>query len=158
MPGSGRLPARRISGGAGSESAWCGEAPVGVPGAVLPAADVHRMLPGAMLVVDLFHVVQLAVKATEDVRRRAVRDKYGRRGRAGDAEYGVKNLPVRNLEHLSSAQFAKVMDALGRDRHGQQIAAAWIAKEEPRDALNLRTRVTGSTPCEHDVRDRLFAF
>ena len=35
---------------------------------------VRRMLPAARLVVDLFHVVQLAVKMTGDVRRRAVRE------------------------------------------------------------------------------------
>jgi hypothetical protein len=34
--------------------------------------------PDAQLVVDLFHVVQLAVKMTGDVRRRVVRQKYGR--------------------------------------------------------------------------------
>ncbi len=37
------------------------------------ASAVRRMLPGAQVVVDLFHVVQLAVKATGDVRRRVVR-------------------------------------------------------------------------------------
>ena len=56
------------------------------------------------------------------------------------------------------AQFAKIIDTLDRDRYGQEIAAAWIAKEKLRDALNLRARVTGSTPCERQVRDRLFAF
>ena len=122
------------------------------------ASAVRRMLPGARLVVDLFHVVQLAVKMTGDVRRRAVREKYGRRGRSGDAEYGVKSLLVRNLEHLSPAQFAKVMDTLDGDRHGQEIAAAWIAKEKLRDVLNLRARVTGSLPCERNVRDRLACF
>jgi transposase len=122
------------------------------------AAAVRRMLPAAQIVVDLFHVVQLAVKATGDVRRRAVREKYGRRGRSGDPEYGVKGLLVRNLEHLSPAQFTKVIDTLDRDRHGQQIAAAWIAKEKLRDVLNLRARVTGSAPCQRDVRDRLFRF
>jgi hypothetical protein len=45
-----------------------------------------------------------------------------------------------------------------RSRCGQEIAAAWIAKEKLRDALNLRARVTGSTPCERQVRDRLFSF
>ena len=110
------------------------------------ASAVRRMLPRAQIVVDLFHVVQLAVKMTGDVRRRVVREKYGRRGRSGDAEYGVKGLLVRDLEHLSPAQFAKVMDTLGRDRHGQEILAAWIAKEKLRDVLNLRARVTGSTP------------
>ena len=122
------------------------------------ASAVRRMLPRAQVVVDLFHVVQLAVKATGDVRRRVVRARYGRRGRSGDAEYGVKSLLVRNLEHLSPAQFAKVMDILGGDRHGQEILAAWIAKEKLRDVLNLRARVTGSTPCVRDVRGRLATF
>ena len=116
------------------------------------------MLPAAQLVVDLFHVVQLAVKMTGDVRRRAVREKYGRRGRSGDAEYGLKSLLVRNLEHLSAAQFAKVVETLDADRHGQEIAAAWIGKEKLRDVLNLRARVTGSIPSERNVRDRLASF
>jgi transposase len=122
------------------------------------ASAVRRMLPAALLVVDLFHVVQLAVKMTGDVRRRVVRQQYGRRGRSGDPEYGVKGLLARNLEHLSPDQFAKVMDTLGRDRHGQEILAAWIGKEKLRDALNLRARVTGSAPCERAVRGRLLTF
>jgi transposase len=122
------------------------------------AAAVRRMLPGAQLAVDLFHVVQLAVKATGDVRRRVVRGKYGRRGRSGDPEYGIKHLLTQNLEHLSPAQFAKVMNTLDADAAGQEIAAAWIAKEKLRHALNLRARITGSVPCERNVRDRLFAF
>jgi transposase len=122
------------------------------------AAAVRRMLPHATLAIDLFHVVQLAVKATGDVRRRVVRARYGRRGRSGDPEYGIKGLLTRNLEHLSPAQFTKVIDTLGGDRYGQEIAAAWIAKEKLRDALNLRARVTGSVPGERAVRGRLFAF
>ena len=102
--------------------------------------------PRAQLAVDLFHVVQLAVKAVGDVRRRAVRGKYGRRGRSGDPEYGIKNLLVRNLEHLTPAQFAKIIDTLDARPAGQEIAAAWIAKEKLRDALNLRARITGSVP------------
>jgi len=121
------------------------------------ASAVRRLLPGAQLVVDLFHVVHLAVKMTGDVRRRVVRGKYGRRGRTGDPEYGIKGLLVRNLEHLSPGQFAKVMAALGSDPAGQEIAAAWIGKEKLRDVLNLRARVTGSAPCERDVHGRLFA-
>jgi transposase len=48
------------------------------------ASAVRRMLPGAQIAVDLFHVVHLAVKMTGDVRRRVVRGKHGRRGRSGD--------------------------------------------------------------------------
>jgi len=109
------------------------------------ASAVRRMLPRATLAADLFHVVQLAVKAVGDVRRRVVRARYGRRGRSGDPEYGIKGLLARNLEHLSAAQFAKITGTLDRDRYGQEIAAAWIAKEKLRDALNLRARVTGSS-------------
>jgi hypothetical protein len=87
-----------------------------------------------------------------------VREQYGRRGRSGDPEHGVKGLLVRNLENLSAAQFAKVMDTLGGDWHGRQILAAWIGKEKLRDTLNLRARIARSTPCERDVRGRLFAF
>ena len=35
---------------------------------------------------------------------------------------------MRNLEHLTGAQFAKIIDTLDRDRYGQEIAA-WIGKE-----------------------------
>ena len=44
------------------------------------------------------------------------------------------------------------------DLSGDQIAAAWIGKEKLRDALNLRARVTGSTPCQRDVRGRIASF
>jgi transposase len=119
---------------------------------------VRRALPRAQVAVDLFHVVQLAVKTAGNVRRRATRVLYGRRGRSGDPEYGIKNLLARNLEHLTAEQFAKIIETLDASAAGQQAAAAWIAKEKLRDALNLRARVTGSTPCERNVRDRLFSF
>ena len=122
------------------------------------ASAVRRMLPRARIAVDLFHVVQLAVKTTGDVRRRAIRELHGRRGKAGDPEYGIKSLLNQNLENLSPEQFEKVIETLDATAPGQQIAIAWIAKERLRDALKLRARVTGSTPCERQVRDRLFTF
>ncbi len=69
-----------------------------------------------------------------------------------------RNLLLRNLEHLSPDQFAKIIETLDADAAGQQFALARIAKEKLRAALNLRARVTGSTPCERQVRGRLFAF
>ena len=119
---------------------------------------VRRMLPRAQVAVDLFHVVQLAVKTVGDVRRRAIREKYGRRGKASDPEYGIKHLLERNLENISPDQFGKIIETLDASAEGQQIAITWIAKEKLRHALKLRARVTGSTPCERPVRDRLFTF
>ena len=65
---------------------------------------------------------------------------------------------MRSLERLRPEQFATVVGTLSADRHGQEIAAAWIGKEKLRDALNLRARITGSTPCERGVRGRLACF
>ncbi|MGH3914311.1 MAG: ISL3 family transposase [Pseudonocardiaceae bacterium] len=122
------------------------------------ASAARRMLPHATLAVDVFHVVQLATKMVGDVRRRAIREKYGRRGRSGDPEYGLKNLLVRNLEHLHPDQFAKIIDTLGQDFEGQQILLAWIAKEKLRDLIRLRATVTGTTPIPEQIRHHLFEF
>jgi transposase len=119
---------------------------------------VRRALPRARIAVDLFHVVQLAVKAADDVRRRATREKYGRRGKEGDPEYGLKGLLKLNLESLSPAQLARVIETLDADGHGQEVLLAWIAKEKLRAALNLRARIRRSQPAERQVRGRLFAF
>jgi transposase len=122
------------------------------------ASAVARMLPHAALAVDPFHVVQLATKMVGDVRRRAIREKYGRRGRSGDPEYGIKNLLVRNLEHLRPDQFNKILDTLGADSHGQQIAIAWIAKEKLRDLIRLRASFTGHPPTPAEIRTTLGDF
>ena len=122
------------------------------------AAAVRRMLPHATLALDAFHVVQLATKMVGDVRRRAIREKYGRRGRSGDPEYGLKNLLTRNLEHLHSDQFAKIINTLSGDREGQQILLAWIAKEKLRDLIRLRPTIAGTTPTPERIRHHLGEF
>jgi transposase len=122
------------------------------------ASAVRRMLPHARLAVDPFHVVALATKMVGDVRRRAIREKYGRRGRSGDAEYGVKNMLVRNLEHLSPDQFRKIIDTLDKDSEGRRILLAWIAKEKLRDLIRLRSTITGATPTPDQIRHHLHEF
>lgn len=122
------------------------------------AAAARRMLPEAALAIDVFHVVQLATKMVGDVRRRAIRDKYGRRGRSGDPEYGIKNLLLRNVEHLRPDQFDKILTTLEADSHGQQIALAWIAKEKLRDLIRLRASISATTPTSEQVRHALHEF
>jgi len=95
-----------------------------------------------MLVVDLFHVVQLAVKMAGDVRRRVARTNYGRGSRSGDPEYSVKRLLGENVEALSGAQFAKIIETLARagaapvagrsDRTGRLTAIAPAAGRRSR--------------------------
>jgi transposase len=79
-------------------------------------------------------------------------------GQGRRPEYGIKHLLEKNLEDLSPEQFAKVIETLDATGPGQHTALAWIGKEKLRCALNLRARVTGSVPCERQVRGRLFSF
>jgi transposase len=55
--------------------------------------------------------------------------------------------PVRQDHQHPGRQPARAADRPRLDRQGKL-----------RDALRLRARVTGSTPCERQVRDKLFAF
>ena len=87
------------------------------------------MLPGAIIAVDLFHVVQLAVKTTGDVRRRAIRELYGRRGKAGDPNTGSstwwrrtwRTCPAGNSGRSSKRSMPPARSAhrAGLDRQGE---------------------------------------
>jgi transposase len=88
------------------------------------------------------------------VRWRLVRDKYGRRGRKGDPEYGIKRLLTRNLEDLTPAELTKLWDTLVDDPALTDLHVAWIAKEQLRDLLALRVTRSHTTPAPSVVRDR----
>ena len=104
------------------------------------------------------HVVQLAVKTAGTCAAAPPASSTAAAAVPATPGYGIKNLLARNLEHLTAEQSAKIIETLDASAAEQQAAAAWIAKEKLRDALNLRARVTGSAPCERNVRDRLFSF
>ena len=117
------------------------------------------LLPNAKLIVDLFHVVQLANKMVGDVRRRVTFERYGRRGRATDPEYQVRNLLVRGAEKLSKNARHKLLCALaGLDDGGRQISAAWRAKELLRDLVKLSPSQTGIAPTRPQIAAALEAF
>ena len=51
------------------------------------ATALRSHLPGAVRVLDAFHVVELGFDAVDQVRRRVQQDTFGHRGRAGDPLY-----------------------------------------------------------------------
>lgn len=114
----------------------------------------RQMLPGARVCVDPFHLVQLANKMVTSVRWRIVREKYGRRSRKNDPEYGIKRLLMRNLEDLRDEQLAKLWNTLADDPALTDLHLAWIAKEHLRDLLALRITRAHTTPAPSVVRDR----
>jgi transposase len=115
------------------------------------AAAVRQALPHARLVVDPFHVVQAATKMVSVVRRRAIFARYGRRGRSGDPEYGMRRTLLRNHQDLHPDRFAAMWNTfIDAGVHGEQVLAAWIAKEE------LRKLFTATSAGQ--VRDQLHRF
>ncbi|MFF3460690.1 ISL3 family transposase, partial [Streptomyces sp. NPDC002730] len=68
-------------------------------------AAIRTGLPDAVIVVDHFHVVQLANKMLSTVRRRTTAELRGRRGRATDPEWKARRRLLRNREDLTPEQF-----------------------------------------------------
>ena len=117
------------------------------------------LLPNARLVVDLFHVIQLANKMIGDVRRRVTFERYGRRGRTADPEYAIKNVLVRGQEKLSERARRKLLVALSDlGDGGRQIGAAWRAKEKLRSLVKLSPNRTGLAPTRAQIGAALEEF
>lgn len=122
-------------------------------------AAVHRALPHAAVVVDCFHIVQLAQRHLADLRRRLTWRQYGRRARKGDAIYTVRKLLRRNKEDLSEEQLTLLnaeLDHMGT--YGRQIYAAWQAKELLRDLLALAVSRTHLSPDRSTISAARYRF
>jgi transposase len=123
------------------------------------AVTKSGLLPNAKLIVDLFHVIQLANKMVCDVRRRVTFTRYGRRGRAADPEYVIKGLLVRGRERLSKAARHKLLCAMADlGEGGRQIGAAWRAKELLRELVKLSPNQTALAPTRPQIAAALEAF
>jgi transposase len=126
---------------------------------VYKSAATSGLLPNARLVVDPFHVIQLANTMVGDVRRRLTYTRRGRRGRAGDLEYTIKNPLRRGQERLSRTARHKLLCALADlGDAGRQIGAAWRAKELLRDLVKLSPNHTGLAATRDQVSKALAAF
>jgi len=118
-------------------------------------AAAREHLPHATLVVDHFHVVQLANQMVSAVRRRVTTTLRGRRVRKDDPEYGVRRRLLRNREDLTDQKFTDMWNRLiDLGPTGEQILTAWIAKEELRALLALAR----TTPPRHQISHRLWIF
>nr|WP_246372617.1 ISL3 family transposase [Gordonia humi] len=120
------------------------------------AAAVAVALPNAQLVVDHFHLVQLANAMVTKVRRRVTWDRRGRRGRSTDPEWANRRRLLMGRERLSDNKYQKMIADLRAHDPGNEIFAAYIVKEELRALLAMarsRPRVDDS-----QIRERLYRF
>jgi len=117
---------------------------------------VRTALPDAQLVVDHFHLVQLANQTLTEVRRRVTVQVRGRCGRKGNREWELRNRLTRNASRMHGDHVADLEGEL-KDlpvRIGVPILAAWNAKEDLLDLLALAR----TNPNREDIADLLYRF
>jgi transposase len=100
---------------------------------------VRRVLPNAVLVVDHFHLVQLANQTVTEVRRRVTVQVRGRCGRKGNREWELRNRLTRSAARMRGEHVDALCDELPRlpAAIAAPILAAWNAKEDLLDLLAL---------------------
>jgi transposase len=120
---------------------------------------VRTALPHATVVVDAFHVVQLAQRHLADLRRRLTWKQHGRRARKDDAIYTVRKLLRRNKEDLTPGQHDLLISELtSMGTYGRQILAGWQAKELLRDLLHLAAKHTHTAPGHSAISTARYRF
>ena len=122
------------------------------------SAPYRSTVPAGVTVsADAVHLVQLANKKISAAFRRLsyrTEHDYKKLGLPRPLHYMLRG----NVEDLSPGQLGIIVDTLDGDADGQQIAAVWIAKEQLRRLLALRSTKTGVSPAPSAVRDRLADF
>ena len=99
------------------------------------AAGIRAALPQALTAVDKWHLVALANQMVTEVRQRATRDQYGRRGTSRDPVWANRRLLLTGAEHLSTKQWARLTATLDASDPTNEIGAARPVKERLRMLL-----------------------
>ncbi|MBV8487304.1 MAG: ISL3 family transposase [Planctomycetaceae bacterium] len=97
------------------------------------AAVYSVILPKADQVVDPFHVISLANRCLDAVRRRVQIEQLGHRGRRDDPLYRVRRLLLIGEERLDVDKAERLASLLELGDPGAEVALAYRIKERLRD-------------------------
>jgi transposase len=97
------------------------------------AAVYSVILPKAAQVVDPFHVISLANRALDAVRRRVQTEQTGHRGRRDDPLYRVRRALLTGEEKLDETATARLSSLLQLGDPNAEVAIAYRVKERLRD-------------------------
>lgn len=97
------------------------------------AAVYAAILPKAAQVVDPFHVIALANRALDSVRRRVQNEQTGHRGRRDDPLYRVRRALLTGEEKLDEQASARLASLLALGDPDAEVAIAYRVKERLRD-------------------------
>ena len=118
------------------------------------ATALRTQLPGAVRVLDAFHVTRLGLAAVDEVRRRVQQDTLQRRGHRDDPLYRIRRLLRRAPESLSERAWARLETGLVLgDPHGE-VTAAWMAAHELRYLYRRGRDLPDARRRLHDVLQR----
>ncbi len=102
------------------------------------AAVYTVMLPQADQVVDPFHVISLANRCLDAVRRRVQTEQTGHRGRRDDPLYRARRVLLRGEEKLDPGATERLWSLLALGDPNAEVAIAYRVKERLRDFYRTR--------------------
>jgi hypothetical protein len=127
-------------------------------------AGLSPHLDHAQRVADPFHVVRVANRCLDTVRRRVQNETLGHRGRKHDALYRIRKILLTGSERLDQRSTDRLLLGLRAGDPHDEVLGAWLAKENVRDvylASRLRRRPAAAEqdhrrmPRRPRARDRL---
>ena len=152
--------------GASELRRWCvAQDPAWLAGVRLVATDLAESyragtaphLDHAIRVADPFHVVRVANRCVDKVRRRVQNETLGHRGRKHDPLYRIRKLFLKGTERLDQRGHDRLLLGLRIGDPHDELLGAWLAKEwvrdvyltdDPRDAAVLLQKAI--TACRSD--------
>ncbi|MGH8937048.1 MAG: ISL3 family transposase [Acidimicrobiia bacterium] len=96
-------------------------------------AGLSPHLDHAQRVADPFHVVRVANRCLDSVRRRVQQETKGHRGRADDPLYRIRKLLLKGSERLDQMGSDRMLLGLRYGDPADEVLGAWLAKESVRD-------------------------
>ncbi len=96
-------------------------------------AGTSPFLDHAVRVADPFHVVRVANRCVDKVRRRVQHETLGHRGRKHDPLFRIRKLLVKGQERLDQGGHDRLLLGLRLGDPNDELLGAWLAKESVRD-------------------------
>jgi transposase len=112
------------------------------------AAVYTVVLPKASQVVDAFHVISLANRALDTVRRRVQNEQTGHRGRRDDPLYRARRVLLVGEERLTTKAAQRLTSLLALGDPNAEVAIAYRVKERLREFYRTRDPSTARTILE----------
>ena len=103
-------------------------------------AGLSPHLDHATRVADPFHVVRVANRCLDQVRRRVQNETLGHRGRKHDPLYRIRKLLLTGSERVDDTGRQRMLLGLRVGDPNDEVVGAWLAKESVRDVYLAENR------------------